>query len=108
MKNPKTQRVFIRISSDELNQVVDNAQSAGLSLSAYARMRMLNRPVQTRPPDEYRAILRNISGLCNNVNQIARAVHMQCVHPVRAAEEAKRIAQEIYTVVKERNSDNGV
>ena len=59
MKNHKTQRIFVRISGDELNQVVDNAQSAGLSLSAYARMRMLNRPVQTRPPDEYRAILRN-------------------------------------------------
>jgi len=100
--NPKTKtrRVFIRVTDDEFERIKRYADKAGITVSAYTRKRLLNEPVAAYPPDEYFALRRDISGLCTNVNQIAHAVNSGIEPPSRAAGEAKRIAEQIYDIVK--------
>lgn len=99
--NIKARRIFIRVTDEEFNKVKRNADIAGMTVSAYARKSLLKEPVSAHPPEEYFALRRDISGLCTNVNQIAHAVNSGIEPPSRAAGEAKRIAFQIYEIVKE-------
>lgn len=84
----RTRRLFLRISSEEFNEIQNHAASARLSFSGYARQRLLLQPVSTHPPEELHRLRRDLAGLLNNVNQIARAVHTHVREPCKAAEEA--------------------
>lgn len=96
----KTQRLFIRVSSDEFERIKKYAEKTGATVSAYARKRLLNEPVEAYPPKEYFTLRRDISGLCTNVNQIAHAVNSGIEPPNRAAREAREIAEQIYDIVR--------
>ena len=98
--NIKTHRLFIRVTNDEFDKIKRYADKAGMTVSAYARKSLLKEPVVAHPPEEYFALRRDISGLCTNVNQIAHAVNSGIEPPNRAAGEAKRIAEQIYDIVK--------
>jgi len=100
--NPKTKtrRVFVRVTDEEFERIKCYADKAGITVSAYARKRLLNEPIVAHPPEEYFALRRDISGLCTNVNQIAHAVNSGIEPPNRAAAEAREIAEQIYDIVK--------
>ena len=99
-ESKRTRRMFLRVSPEELAEIHSHAARAGLSLSRYARKRLLLQPVPALPPDEVHQLRRDLAGLCNNVNQIARAVHTQARDPCKAADEAMRYAREAYDLVR--------
>ena len=89
------------MTDDELNAIRKNADKAGLNVSRYARQRMLIQPVTTALPEDYYRLRADISGLCNNVNQIARAVNTRAREPTKAAEETALYARRAYDLVNE-------
>lgn len=103
----KTERIYIRISSDELERAKVYAIRAGLTLSNYARNRLLQEPVAVQIPEEFHRLRRDISGLCTNVNQIAHAVNASLAKPTEAAIQARRLAQQTYEIVKGMVNGNG-
>lgn len=109
LKN-RTRRVIVRVNENELKQIHRNAQSAGLSLSRYARQRMLLQPVSCTLPPEFHQLRAELSGMCNNVNQVARAVHTKARDPVKAAEDAVLYAGYAYAMMIkiEKMLTNGV
>lgn len=111
-KNPKnrTRRIIVRVNENELRQINRNAQTAELSLSRYARQRMLLQPVSCTLPPEFHQLRAELSGLYNNVNQIARAVHTKARDPVKAADDAVLYAGYAYaTMIRiEKMLTNGV
>ena len=58
-------------------------------------------PVAAALPEGFNELRRDIAGLCNNVNQIARAVHMNARDAFRAASDARRYAGEVYQMLTE-------
>ena len=96
----KTNRLFIRLSDEELQQIRKASQEAGLSMSSFARKCLLGQRVTARLPEGYLAFRRDIAGLCNNVNQIAHAVNSKSRESVPAALEARALAQRIYDLMK--------
>ena len=53
---------------DHLNQICD---SSGLNVSALVRKLIAGTQLRPRPPDQYAALLRELSAIGNNINQIA-------------------------------------
>lgn len=99
-QSTRTRRLFLRVSPEELAEIQTHVASAHLSFSSYARQRLLLQPVSTHPPEELHRLRRDLAGLCNNVNQIARSVHTNAREPCKAAEEAARYAREAYDLMR--------
>ena len=60
---------------------------------------MLLQPITPVLPSEIYQLKVDVSGLCNNVNQIARAVNTKAREPTKAAEEAVLYARRAYDLV---------
>ena len=101
IKENRTRKIIIRITDSELAAIRANAATAGLTLSRYARQRMLLQPIIPTIPAEVQQLRADVSGLCNNANQIARAVNGKVREPTRAAEEAAQLARRAYQSVEQ-------
>lgn len=101
IKENRTRKIIIRVTDSELAAIRANAATAGLTLSRYARQRMLLQPIIPTIPAEVQQLRADVSGLCNNANQIARAVNGKVREPTRAAEEAAQLARRAYQSVEQ-------
>ena len=63
------------LNDAEYRQLMQLCQSSGLSASAMIRKCILGATVKPRPPDCYAELLRVLSGIGTNINQIARKLH---------------------------------
>ena len=72
----------------------------GLSVSTLVRMLIAGTQLRPRPPDQYVALLRELSAICNNVNQIAYWANAQ--KSIREAEivDAAVLARRAWELVK--------
>lgn len=61
---------------------------------------MMLQPVAPAIPAEVHQLKADLSGLCNNVNQIARAVNAKAREPTKAMEEAVLLARQAYQCVE--------
>ena len=96
----RTERIYVRVNTEETERIREYAAKAGLTVSEYARKRMMQGSVIEAIPAEVIQMKRNVAGLCNNVNQIAWAVHMKTKDPYQAAQDAKWYASQIYAMFK--------
>ena len=59
------------LSNAEYQHLLKQCALSGLSTSALLRHSIMGVKIQPRPPDTYTALLRELSAIGNNVNQIA-------------------------------------
>lgn len=80
-----------------LNQL---CTTSGLSASAVLRQILSGTQLRPRPPDQYTALLRELSAIGNNVNQIAHWAN--AVRSIREAEivDAATLAHKAWELVK--------
>ena len=74
MRN-RNRRFSLWLNEREFAHMEKQAQNAGMKKEPYLRDLIMNRPINPRPPDEYGKILRELSAIGNNVNQIARVAN---------------------------------
>ena len=101
IKENRTRKIIIRVTDSELAAIRANAATAGLTLSRYARQRMLLQPIIPTIPAEVQQLRADVTGLCNNINQIARAVNAMAREPAKAAEEAVLLSRQAYQSVEQ-------
>lgn len=72
----------------------------GLSVSALVRKLIAGMQLRPRPPDQYAALLRELSAIGNNINQIAYWANVQ--KSIREAEivDAAVLARRAWELVK--------
>ena len=63
------------LNDAELDHLRRQAVAAGLGMDPFLRSLILGVELRPRPPDTYAALLRELSAIGNNINQIARAVN---------------------------------
>ena len=59
----------------EYEKLKKDAQTCGLSRSAYLRRLILKQKIKSRPPEELKQLYTEINRIGNNINQIARSVN---------------------------------
>ncbi|WP_162055468.1 plasmid mobilization protein [Pontibacter pamirensis] len=102
--------VVVRMTETERLLVNGKAREAGIRTSAWFRAAAKKAVVVARLPPEEAALLRMLSGLANNLNQLARLAHREGLLSVQgkcrqALDEIDRLLQSLRK--DDRKSDNG-
>ena len=74
---------------------------SGLSASAHIRKAIVGTQIRPRPPDTYAKLLRELSAIGNNINQIAYWANSQKSILEPEIVDAVILAKEAYKLVKE-------
>lgn len=67
----------VRLTADEYTQLKELSQATNLSMESVIRQLIMGVQLKPRPPGEYAAILRELSAIGNNINQIAYWANVQ-------------------------------
>lgn len=93
--------VGLWLSDKEQRRLSKLCRQSGLSASALLRKLLMDEEIKEKPPEEYAALLRELSGIGNNINQLARWANAR--GSVRGDEIAKaaELAREVWRAVKD-------
>lgn len=70
-------------------------------MEQYIRRLVSGQEIRPRPPDEYAGLLRELSAIGNNVNQIARLANAQKEISPDQVQEAVRLVREAWRMTKD-------
>jgi len=70
-------RACVRFTRPEYFVVKEKAAKAGLNASAYIRQLAIFATVRNRVTDEERQFIRQLIGMANNLNQLAKCCHQE-------------------------------
>ena len=68
----RNNRLWVHVSDDEFAVVKHRIKKTGLSKEAYIRSVLLGSIPKEKPDERFYAMMKDLSGLANNVNQLAR------------------------------------
>lgn len=97
-----TKAILLRLTAEEYAHLKATAETAGLKVEPTIRKLIMGVQLRPRPPDEYAALLRELSAIGNNINQIAywanatKGISNQQIH------DAAALVQRAYSLVKEK------
>ena len=89
------------LDDGEYQHLVRQCASTGLTASAFVRKSVLGVEIRPRPPDTYAALLRELSAIGNNANQIAYWANAQRSISEVDIREAAALVREATRLVKE-------
>lgn len=101
MRNRK-KILFVYLSQTEEQQLNKVLDATGLTASAYIRKLIMQREIQPRPPDEYAKLLRELSAIGNNINQLAYKANGLGVIHLAEVRRMREAFEKIYAEVKRR------
>ena len=93
--------ILLRLTAEEYAHLKATADAAGLKLEPMRRQLILGVELRPRPPDEYTALLRELSAIGNNVNQIAYWANARKYVSNAEIQEAAALVREAFALVKE-------
>lgn len=68
----RERKITVRLTDAERNHLLAQAELAGLKIEPFVRNVILGVQMQPRPKEEWAELLRQISGIANNINQITK------------------------------------
>lgn len=89
------------LDDTEYRQLMQLCQNSGLSASAVIRKRILGETVKPRPPDCYAELLRVLSGIGTNINQLAHWANGKGYVTQAEIHDAARMARQALELVRE-------
>lgn len=89
------------LSDSEYSHLLKQCSLSGLSTSALIRHSIMGIDVQPRPPDTYAALLRELSAIGNNINQIAFWANARKGITEAEINDAAALIREAWRLVKE-------
>lgn len=91
----------LRLHPKELEHLNRQAALAGLSREEFLRSIVAGIELHPRPCVHHAELLRQVAGLCNNANQLARVANTYGVADYSTVEEMTRLAQAVWNDIKE-------
>lgn len=91
----------LRLHPKELEHLNRQAALAGLSREAFLRSLILGMEIRPRPCVHHAELIRQVAGLCNNANQLARVANTYGMADSHAVGEMTRLAQAVWKDIKE-------
>ena len=92
--------IGVWLNENEYSRLKKDCEISGLSVSSVVRKMIAGTQLRPRPPDQYAALLRELSAIGNNINQIAFWANAQ--KSVREAEivDAAVLTRKAWELVK--------
>lgn len=99
MKPYKT--ITLRLNANEYAHLKQQAEATGLKMEPLLRHLILGVQLRPRPPDTYAALLRELSAIGNNVNQLAYQANARGEATTAEISEAARLVRQAVRLVKD-------
>ena len=99
MKPYKT--ITLRLNANEYTHLKQQAEATGLKMEPLLRHLVLGVQLRPRPPDTYAALLRELSAIGNNVNQLAHQANARGEATTAEISEAARLVRQAVRLVKD-------
>lgn len=96
----RNRQVLLRLSEPEYLHLKRQAEVAGLRVTPYLRSLIMGSNLKPRPPDEWPELVRQVSGIGRNINQIARQANADKRIEPAMLEEVMRMQAAIWQRVK--------
>ena len=93
--------VPLHLTTAELRHLDEQCHRAGLSREEFLRSLVAGIELHPQPCTHHAELLRQVAGLCNNANQLARVANTYGVADSSAVEEMTRLAQAVWNDIKE-------
>jgi len=93
--------ISLWLNNQEYRHLKQQCDVSGLSASTFMRKLIMSENVQAKPPEEYAALLRELSAIGNNINQIARWANTQKSVSEDEILEAAELARQAWRLVKD-------
>ena len=90
----------LRLTENELQHLNLQAEQSGLSREKYLRALIMGKTIRPSPCIHHEDLLRKMSGLCNNANQVAHRANSTGVAGQESVDKMIQISQEIWKEVK--------
>lgn len=90
----------LRLTEKELQYLNRQAEQSGLSREKYLRALIMGETIRPRPCTHHEDLLRKVSGLCNNANQVAHRANSTGMAGQESVDKMIRISQEVWKEVK--------
>ena len=97
----RSRHVSIWMNEEEYVHLKRQAQIAGMGIDPFVRNLVTGVNLRPRPPDTYAKLLRELSAIGNNINQIAYWANSQKSILEPEIVDAVILAKEAYKLVKE-------
>lgn len=91
----------LRLNAAEYAHLKGLAETTGLKIEPMLRKLVMGETLRPRPPDEYAALLRELSAIGNNINQIAHIANGRKDLFPDEVEEALRLIRWAWRLVKD-------
>ena len=75
MKRNNVKQITVRLTADEYAHVKQLSKDSGLKMEPAIRRPIMGVNLRPRPPDELPELLRQLSGIGTNINQIAKVAN---------------------------------
>lgn len=90
----------LRLTDKELKHLNQLAAQSGVSREKFMRALIMGKTIRPRPCTHHADLLRKVSGLCNNANQLAHRANSTGVVGQESVDKMIQISQEIWKEVK--------
>ena len=97
----RNRRVTVRLNEAEFAHLQQQAEHTGLGYDPLIRQLIMGLEIRPRPPDEYAALLRELSAIGNNINQIAHRANAKKNINRGEIQAAADLVWQAWTLVKE-------
>lgn len=97
----RNRHVSVWMNEQEYRHLKRQAELAGLGIDPFIRTLVAGMQMRPRPPDTYAALLRELSAIGNNVNQIAHWANARKDIDKAEIKEAAALVRQAWRMVKE-------
>lgn len=94
-------RISLRLNAAEYAHLRRQAEATGLKMEPLIRQLIMGVTLRPRPPDEYAALLRELSAIGNNANQLAHQANARGEATQAEIEEAVGLVRQAWRLVKD-------
>lgn len=99
MKPYKT--VTLRLNATQYDHLQRQSATCGLKMEPFLRQLLMGVNLRPRPPDTYAALLRELSAIGNNINQLAHTANARGEATQEEIHAAARMVREVTKLVKD-------
>lgn len=89
------------LSEREYQYLHRQCKASGLTVSAFIRKSLQSEEIKSRPPETYAALLRELSAIGNNINQIAHWANAKESIDTAEIHAAISLVEQTFRLVKE-------
>ena len=97
----RNRHVSVWMNEQEYRHLKRQAEVAGMGMDPFIRSLVLGIQLRPRPPDTYAALLRELSAIGNNVNQIAHNTNASKTASQAEIDEAVKLVRQAWRLVKD-------